>query len=260
MRGHRRLRLPASSRDRVVRNALYLALLLAALAVVGLVALSPLALTILDRTRPTDWGRLSDIGQTYGAVSAVIAALALAGVAGSLVIQSREARAARKSALRALHTELMDKALDDPVYMECWGPYLTESFDRERQFTYINLVVSHWQSVYEIGGEMRDPQLRATAAAVFASQPGRHYWQAARSFWSSTATSSRQRRFCRLLDEAYQQATEQPPSPAPPQPKRSTRGPRRTSGQSRVTLALLCGALMALVVRALIDRSSTRSS
>ncbi|HEV2781669.1 MAG TPA: DUF6082 family protein [Actinophytocola sp.] len=54
-------------------------------------------------------------------MSAVIAAIALLGVMISLVIQSREAKAARKSARRAHHVEMMRMAMDDPRYMECWG-------------------------------------------------------------------------------------------------------------------------------------------
>jgi hypothetical protein len=42
-------------------------------------------------------GRLSDVGQAYGAVSAVVSGLALLGVAVSLVIQQRQNRMTEES-------------------------------------------------------------------------------------------------------------------------------------------------------------------
>jgi hypothetical protein len=182
----------------------------------GLVVVSPLALSALDGG-DIDWNRLSNIGETYGAVSAVVAAVALLGVAVSLVIQSREASAARKNARRAHHVELMRMAMDDPRYMECWGPYLTGSFDAESQYTYVNLVVAHWYAEYQIG-EMSDALLRATAASVFASASGRHYWQHTHEFWRDNYRGRRAKRFHTALEETYREAIKKPPSapPAPP--------------------------------------------
>jgi hypothetical protein len=57
----------------------------------GLIAASPLALGLLDR-QSRDWERLSWLGQTYGAASALLAVLALIGVAVSLTMQAREGR------------------------------------------------------------------------------------------------------------------------------------------------------------------------
>lgn len=196
------------------RAVLFLVVLLLVLVSVGLVVASPWALITLDRNgKEINWNRLSEIGATYGAVSAIIAAIALLGVAASLVIQSREAKAARNNAQRAHHVDLLRMAMDDPCYMECWGPYLTENFDAERQYTYVNLIVTQWHSEYEIG-EMTDVLLRATAASVFAGSPGRQYWEASGSFWRDNYSGRRARRFFRILDEVYQEALKNPPSSA----------------------------------------------
>jgi len=61
----------------------------------GLVAVSPFALNLLS-PNATDWTQLSLIGQTYGAASALLAVIALLGVAVSLLMQAREARASRQ--------------------------------------------------------------------------------------------------------------------------------------------------------------------
>jgi hypothetical protein len=194
---------------------LFLVILLLVLVSVGLVAASPWALSALDRNgNEINWNRLSRIGATYGAVSAIIAAVALLGVAASLVIQSREAKATRNNAQRAYHADLLRMATDDPRYMECWGPYMTENFDTECQYVYVNLIITQWHYEYEIG-EMTDVLLRATAASVFASSPGRQYWQVSGSFWRDNYSARRARRFFRVLNEAYHESLKNPPSNPP---------------------------------------------
>ncbi|MFZ4185655.1 hypothetical protein ACOZCG_31870, partial [Streptomyces pseudogriseolus] len=49
------------------------------LGLLGLIVSTPFVLTALAPAN-TDWGKLSDISQTYGAVSVVLSAIALAGV------------------------------------------------------------------------------------------------------------------------------------------------------------------------------------
>lgn len=190
-------------------------ILLLVLVSVGLVAASPLALRALDRnSNEINWDRLSEIGATYGAVSAIIAAVVLLGVTASLIIQSREARAARGNAQRAYHADLLRMATDDPRYMECWGPYVTENFDAECQYVYVNLIVTQWHYEYKIG-EMTDALLRATAASVFAGSPGRQYWKASGSFWRDNYSGRRAGRFFHILNEEYEEALKNPPSGPP---------------------------------------------
>ena len=167
-------------------------LLLVIVSVRSVVA-SPWTLAALSSSG-LDWNRLSNIGQTYGAVSAIIAAVALLGVAVSLIIQSREAKTARLNAHRGYHAELMRMAMDDSSYMECWGPYLTESFDAERQFIYVNLIVAQWYAEYQIG-QLGDASLRMNAISVFSSVPGRTYWTAAGANWLSHYSGRRAKRF-----------------------------------------------------------------
>lgn len=88
-----------------MRPLRHLVILLLVLVSIGLVVASPWALRALGGSN-LDWSRLSNIGQTYGAVSAIIAAVALLGVVSSLIVQSREAKIARISAQRAHHVEL----------------------------------------------------------------------------------------------------------------------------------------------------------
>ncbi|HEX3780628.1 MAG TPA: DUF6082 family protein [Pseudonocardiaceae bacterium] len=211
---------------------------------VGLVSASPWALLALGQDN-LDWSRLSNIGQTYGAVSAVVASVALFGVVASLVIQSREVKAARLNSQRDHHVNLMRMAMDDPLYMECFGPYLTENFETERQLVYINLLVAQWYSEYEIG-EPSDAPLRAAAVNVFASNPGRRYWEVAGQYWQDNYPGRRAKRFQRVLDEAYREALKRPATTTPvvaPAPVSGSRGLSRSSWWLTLSSAAVCGMM-----------------
>jgi hypothetical protein len=239
-------------------------ILLLVIVAMGLVVLSPLALPALDRGDQVDWEWLSNIGQTYGAVSAIVAAIALLGVMVSLLIQGREVQQARKNARRGHHVELMRMAMDDPRYMEVWGPYLTDTFADEGQYTYVNLVVAYWFSEYEIG-QMSDARLRSTAAGVFVSVPGRHYWRSTGTFWRDNYSGRRAKRFHRVLEETYQEAIKKPPATPPVV---SAREPAREPSPARsdvpdrwwvrVLAAAAGGGAVALVVVGAIRRALRR--
>ncbi|MBC6466281.1 hypothetical protein HKK74_12320 [Actinomadura alba] len=116
-----------------------------------LVGLSPLALDSFGGSA-TAWTRRGNIGATYGAAAALLSVLALAGVAVSLVLQARETMVNREQAARAVHTDLLKMAMDDPAYLECWGPYSSSADHTEqRQYLYVNLILSYWESRYELG-------------------------------------------------------------------------------------------------------------
>jgi len=96
----RRLRLPAR------RGVLVTLIMLGCILIIGLVIFSPVALTGLQNFN-RNWSELSNIGQTYGAISALISSLALGGVIVSLLYQARDGRtgARRTHRKRANDTE-----------------------------------------------------------------------------------------------------------------------------------------------------------
>ncbi|WP_433531681.1 DUF6082 family protein [Micromonospora sp. CA-263727] len=139
----------------------------------------------------------------YGAASAILAGLALSGVVTSLIIQAREAKAAREQTLRALHTDLLKMAIDDPGLLECWGP-IEESSDVEwfRKHVYTNLIVTHWQLMWEVD-VLSEPHLEILADQFFEGAAGRRFWAEARGPRRRAETSRRARRFTAVLDERY---------------------------------------------------------
>ena len=189
------------------RAALVSALIVGGVVVAALIIASPLAMNQLNSHWGLPWGDLSLIGQTYGAVSALITGLALLGVAGSMVFQARAIKVSRAQASRDHHEGLIELALEDPVYQRCWGsdPAADPTRDGYRQRVYLNLVVSHWEQDYVLGG-FREYALRDAFAWLFRGEAGRTFWAETRDVRPQMSESRRARKFCRIAEEEYQKA------------------------------------------------------
>jgi hypothetical protein len=216
--------------------------LLFILVAVALVIASPYALDVFGDSG--EWSERSEIGQTYGAAAALLSVLALVGISASLILQAREAKVAREHASRVTHSELLQMAMEDPVYRECWGPVDRSRSEKElRQHAYTNLIVSYWQSRFEIG-TFSEAHLRAGAAEMFAGAPGRRFWVTAGPMRRATAETRRMRRFTAILDDEYAKAIASgPPAESP--------GPTRTRLSPQVPGAVLAGAGGAAALRML---------
>jgi Family of unknown function (DUF6082) len=178
------------------------------IAIVALVILSPFALVELAHFRH-DWSQLSNIGQTYGAVSALVSSLALGGVIVSLLFQARDNQNAREQTTRTLQLELIKLELDDPALMTAlgapWGLNLPAESGPIREFLYVQMWVSFWGGNYTIG-EMSDSNVRSLGSReLFRSEAGRTYWAAVGHVQMESSTG-RRNRFFRILDEEYRKA------------------------------------------------------
>lgn len=183
----------------------------------GLVVASPLALPVLDGNGE-DWERIGDIAQAYGAVSALLSGLAVVGVAASLFLQAREAKAARVQNGRTMHIELTKLAMDNPEYLDCWGgPDSSRTVLLRRQHLYVNLVMSHWEMAYELG-DLTDHWVASTCDEIFAGEIGRSYWARARHARISTAPSRRVKHLNQIIDARYEAALGTPPRAEPALP------------------------------------------
>lgn len=178
------------------------------IAIVGLVILSPFALTELAGFR-INWLKLSNVGQTYGAVSALLSSLALVGVAVSLLYQSRDNQNAREQTTRNLQFELIRMAMGDPSLMTAsgapWDLDIPSDSSSIRQFLYVQLWVSFLGGNFTIG-ELPESAVRHIAGhELFRSEAGRNYWAAVGQ--AQTANSGgRRRRFFHILDDEYRKA------------------------------------------------------
>jgi hypothetical protein len=185
-----------------------------------LVILSPLALRWLGTSTKINWLQRSNIGQTYGAVSALLTAMALIGVTASLYFQARDVRNAREQAWRTAHHELIKMELDDPLYMTAtgapWDMPIPAERDKLREHLFILLWVSFWERQYRIG-EMTDDEVRLTSEhELFNGRPGREFWEHAGNLRLTYARDRRARRFNKILDVSYHNAIRNRPLAATP--------------------------------------------
>jgi hypothetical protein len=172
------------------------------LTILTLVAFSPLALGVLSSASRVNWKALSDVGQTYGAISALLAALALGGVAVSVFLQARQTRYARWEASRARHSELVRFALERPHYQQVFG---ISAHASGGLFAYLNLMLQHWMTLWEFG-DMSDRQLRQYLHDVFSSEAGRAYWITVSEARSTDVNTKRERQFHQIACQEFEQA------------------------------------------------------
>jgi len=193
--------------DSLRRILLASTLVAVAVFVLALVILSPLALEQLSSLHGVHWPQLSNIGQTYGAASALLTGLALIGVVGSMVFQIRAIRVSREQAAREQHAHLIEMALTDPIYQRAWGGMhdFYDSTDMYRQHGYINLIVSFWQNDYLLGG-FSEHALRGVLSSFFRGEAGRNFWADTRDLRLQESEGRRDRRFCQIVEEEYRKA------------------------------------------------------
>src|SRR5258708_23069269 len=178
----------------------------ACLLAIGLIAFSPFALTRLEGLSK-EWGKLSNIGQAYGAISALISSLALAGIVVSLLYQARAGHTAREQSIRTLQQQLIIIEIEDPTLMTAIGapwdlPIPAESA-KIREHLYIHMWAAFWAGNYVVG-ELTAPAVRKLVRGeLFNSRAGRAYWAAIRENVLST-NEGKYRRFALIVDEEYQ--------------------------------------------------------
>ncbi|MFG2501975.1 DUF6082 family protein [Streptomyces sp. NPDC048441] len=188
---------------------------------------------LLDRLAPRgmDWDRLSNVSQTYGALSVLFSAAALVGVVLSISHQARQTRVQNEESHLSAHRELTLLTLDDPAFLVCWEPPNTPvSQQRWRQLLVSNLIVSMWSRDFKLN-LYDEPTIRVTLEDYFRGEVGRAYWANSRPSWQRLAESGSDRRLCsfvRIADAAYATAAasgpptpsaayfQQPAPPAPP--------------------------------------------
>lgn len=222
------------------RTAVLAATLLGAVGgTLALVLLSPFILIWVGAVRAEDWNRLSAIGQTYGAASAVLSALALGGIAVSLIVQSRDGRAQQATSVREFHRELLElTSLEPHRLLPCWGWTLGEdiSEDFARQIMFAHMICNYMALGYELDVTSETQLRQLTLKHFFDSEIGREYWERMGRETSSGRTSKMIQRFTAIAEDEYRKAVEAGPpaiqrgSTAAVDSSRPVRVPKRSRG------------------------------
>ncbi|MFI7388091.1 DUF6082 family protein [Streptomyces sp. NPDC049813] len=198
-----------------------LGLIAVAAAVLAGLLLSPFVLEDIASSKGVDWNRLGQVGAAYGFTSAVVSALALAGVAASLIVQNRQARAEQVQGIRGYYLELARLELDDmALYQPVWGATDIADPDERKRHVYADLMMNYAWMGFEIG-TIREPLLRDMLAGMFTGEAGRHYWTRARISWTAGSSGNRVgRRFLTIVSEEHARAVAAgPPTPSAAAPR-----------------------------------------
>ncbi|MFE7033127.1 DUF6082 family protein [Streptomyces sp. NPDC057621] len=163
------------------------------------------------------WRQLSDASQVY---SSLASALALIGVAGSLLYQARQSGIAAHELLRANQRELFVFAVQNPDLLPCYAPpnppISEQSF---KQIGFVNLILSGLYSSYELG-MLSDSGLKHALLSHFRGEIAQQHWEARGTYWTEAAENSGSRvekRFVKIANEAYRESIAEGPPVAPSQ-------------------------------------------
>ncbi|WP_405844132.1 DUF6082 family protein [Streptomyces sp. NBC_01518] len=164
-----------------------------------------------------DWNQLSAISQTYSAVAIPISGAALLGVIYSIGYQIRQQRGDRENAFRSAQRDLLQRAIDDALFMVCWAPpEVPVTWKRHRQHVYINTILTSWHAEFRTG-QLNATHVVFTATLSMRGEVFREFWTVYRLQWREAAHSlgAASIIFVDCIDKAYEQAQESgPPIPA----------------------------------------------
>jgi hypothetical protein len=161
--------------------------------------LFPLLLGRLSAATNSDYTRISNIGQAYGAASAMISAVALGAVVFG---QHRQVRRARLQVLSEMTDDLVQLAMDEPMYRQCWGARVAPDDVDEALFYYCNRMIKSWKIAWELR-DLPEVQARAYLARFFESEIPRLFWKQHGVLQMSAGRTRRRGRFIVLINEEY---------------------------------------------------------
>ena len=199
------------------------AVVFAVLILIAAIVFSPFALDQLAGQR-FDWARLSDVGQSYGAASAILSALAIIGVTFTLIIQVRQSNENRNYYIRELHTGLLRMGMTDERLLEAWGDIRVPPGLEPDLAVYTNLIVNYLSSLYETKTASLE-EIRQHVGAIFDGAVGREYWKANRHTWL-TFYRGRRKQLAEMIESEYRRAVASGP-PARPLPASRKAQPSR---------------------------------
>jgi Family of unknown function (DUF6082) len=181
-----------------------------------------LAAFLAEHSAYTDWNKLSDVGQTFGAVSSIISGLTLIAVVITARAQSRETnrnlteleeqrrlladnrvalmRTAEASHGR-LHFEILKMAVDNDDLAAVWPSFEPgTSAVRNRQYLYANAIYQ-FQYLAMQDGNYTEEQVLSALRYLFTSPLMRGYWHASQFARTSLVRGSNEFRFAAKVDE-----------------------------------------------------------
>jgi hypothetical protein len=173
-----------------------------------IVVLSPFEMGYLAGFRH-DWDILGNIGQAYGGASAILSAIALIGVAGSLLLQTRQHSIDRMTAVRTQQGRIYDVVREDPAL---YWPAVGGHYDNDRSVRQRIMRIESLRYIlagYETG-YIPEANLRSEFfPGFFTYEENRKSWDAIRPTWAEWVEdiqSKKHKKFVSIADQELARA------------------------------------------------------
>lgn len=172
-----------------------------AVIILGIV-FAPLGMDWISKTS-RDWTVLGNVGQAYGGVSALISAIALTGVVGSLLLQARQHSLDRITAVRGRQAALYHIVREDPnMYWPIMGGVSGDESSVKR-WTFSIELLAYVSASFETG-LLTEEGLRIqifSGSGYFRYEENRQFWAMASKYWVDASSTRRRRKFVKIANE-----------------------------------------------------------
>lgn len=200
-------------------------------AIIGIV-LAPFGMEWVAKAH-RNWVVLGNVGQAYGGISALISAIALVGVVGSLLVQARQHSLDRTMLLRGRQGEIYAIVREDPeLYTPIIGGLGHDALAVKRstfRFEWLQYAAAGYET-----GLVREISLRNEMCPLFFRyNENRQFWELTQRDWLDSATTRKRRRFVRIVSEELARAKASGDGLAMPYPSDGSVEPRWNRGSRR---------------------------
>ncbi|MFI5842803.1 DUF6082 family protein [Catenuloplanes sp. NPDC051500] len=149
--------------------------------------------------------RMSQIGQAYGGLSALLSGGATLGVVIALLMQTRQIRMSQAQGVRMMQIELMKILIEHPEVRPQPPLFDPEMRLQHRRDIYTNLMYRYLEHGYEIG-YLPEDAIRLELINQFSVPDIRRWWELVHDTISRAAHNERQKRFFDLAEQAFESA------------------------------------------------------
>jgi hypothetical protein len=221
----------------------------------ALLLLSPILLVRLLHLRafsgvPTEaWTIAGSLGEAYGAASAILSAIALLGVVGSLWYQARQNRMQQQQFVRSLQFDLFRMSIEDPTLRHAYGGFSMSLSPQEwRLVSFANMRLIYVRMGFD-HGNFSELDTRMAMRTLFESEGGILLRQSlTKDPWYSTG-NPRGNQFLKILRSEVERSSKQTREPlqAISQPNESVVNESLPTAPAKPSLWSRCGKALVLL-------------
>jgi hypothetical protein len=176
-------------------------------ATAALLLVSPLLLLIPSVVLDANWQELTDIGQSYTGVAALLSAAALVGVVISIRFQAEQSQLLRRQVARDMQFGLLRLAMADPHYASVFHTDSVPSIQGHEDYRKA-VFRTQWIRYLEFAffsGELSEAEIQlGLEDEFFANVDNRLWWSEVRQYWTARASEkpTLHKRYIDILDQA----------------------------------------------------------